>query len=182
MLWGQRLNVRTHLTSFPNNSTSFFSFEIQHDKLALNLNSDKVNYTYWEFKPLDNQNITFIKVGNKGVDIFGDLFTKIDQIPSGGFQPLQFMALGNETGNLGLYYYSTEKGKFEASFLAINNTCDLPLACKPYGICTLSDVCSCIRFITRDGMDSNCSNGISSGGYCGKNQVEMVELPALLPC
>ncbi|KAG5552846.1 hypothetical protein RHGRI_010826 [Rhododendron griersonianum] len=178
MLWGQRLNVRTHLTSFPTNSTSFFSFEIQHDKLALYLNSDKLNYTYWKFKPLGNQNITFIKVSNKGVDIFGDEYTKIDQIPSGGFQPLRFMALGNETGNLGFYYYSTEQGKFEASFLAINNTCDLPLVCKPYGICTLSDVCSCIRFITRDGMNSNCSNGIS-GGYCGKNQVEMVELPGV---
>ncbi|KAF5952404.1 hypothetical protein HYC85_010348 [Camellia sinensis] len=176
MLWGQRLNVATRLTSFPSNSSnSSFSFEIQNDKIALYLNSGKLKYAYWEFKPPDNQNITFIKVGNKGLELFGDKYTKITQIPSGRLEPLRFLALGNETGNLGLYYYSPDTGNFKASFQALNSTCDLPLACKPYGICTLSDVCSCMRFITRDGFNSGCSNG-SSVGFCSKNQVEMVEL------
>lgn len=186
MLWGQRLNVATRLTSFPTTTTnnndnnystsSSFSFEIQEDKLALYFNSGGSKYAYWEFKPSLNRTITFIKVGSKGLDIFGDKYTKIARIPSGTLQqPLRFLALGNETGNLGLYYYSN-KGKFEASYQALSSTCDLPLACKPYGICTLSNVCSCIRFITRDGMNSGCSNGTSGGGFCGKAQVEMVEL------
>ncbi|GFY95749.1 D-mannose binding lectin protein with Apple-like carbohydrate-binding domain-containing protein [Actinidia rufa] len=175
MLWGQRLNVKTRLTSFPTNSTSFFSFEIQHDKIALYLNSGKSKYSYWEFKPSDNRNITFIQVGNKGLNLFGDQYTKIARIPMPRLEPLRFLALGNETGNLGLYYYSPDNAKFEASFLAINTTCDLPSACKPYGICTLSDVCSCIRFITRDGMNSGCSNGTSEK-FCGKKHAEMVEL------
>ncbi|PSS17681.1 G-type lectin S-receptor-like serine/threonine-protein kinase [Actinidia chinensis var. chinensis] len=175
MLWGQRLNVKTHLTSFPANSTSFFSFEIQQDKIALYLNAGKLKYSYWEFKPSDNRNITFIQVGSKGLNLFGDKYTKIARIPSRRLEPLRFLALGNETGNLGLYYYSPDNAKFEASFLAINTTCDLPWACKPYGICTLSDVCSCIRFITRDGMNSGCSNGTSEK-FCGKKNAEMVEL------
>ncbi|XP_052175854.1 G-type lectin S-receptor-like serine/threonine-protein kinase At5g35370 isoform X2 [Diospyros lotus] len=149
---------------------------VQEDKLALYLNSGGSKYAYWEFKPSLNRTITFIKVGTKGLDIFGDKYTKIARIPSGTLQqPLRFLALGNETGNLGLYYYSN-KGKFEASYQALSSKCDLPLACKPYGICTLSNVCSCIRFITRDGMNSGCSNGTSGGGFCGKALVEMVEL------
>ncbi|KAL6998498.1 hypothetical protein U1Q18_008627 [Sarracenia purpurea var. burkii] len=181
MLWRQRLNVETRLTSFPNNSTSFFSFEIQQEKIALYLNSGNLKYSYWEFKPSENQNITFIELGTKGLEFFGENYTKIDQIiPSRGLgEPLRFLALGNETGNLGFYYYSPEKGKFEASFLALNTNCDLPLACEPYEICSFSGVCSCIRFITRDGngMNSGCSNnGSGYGGFCGRNQGEMIEL------
>ncbi|KAK8281415.1 hypothetical protein V6Z12_D09G237100 [Gossypium hirsutum] len=41
MLWGQRLDLATRLTSYPRNSTSFYTFEIQHSKLALHLNSEK---------------------------------------------------------------------------------------------------------------------------------------------
>ncbi|KAJ8426044.1 hypothetical protein Cgig2_017621 [Carnegiea gigantea] len=46
LLEEQRLSVATHLTSFPtNNSTSFFSFEIRHDKVALYSNPALDNST-----------------------------------------------------------------------------------------------------------------------------------------
>uniref|UniRef100_A0A6N2KG46 Bulb-type lectin domain-containing protein n=1 Tax=Salix viminalis TaxID=40686 RepID=A0A6N2KG46_SALVM len=55
MLWGQRLNVATRLTSFPTNSTAFYSFEIQHSKIALYLSSGKWNYSYWEVSAYQEQ-------------------------------------------------------------------------------------------------------------------------------
>ncbi|XP_059668116.1 G-type lectin S-receptor-like serine/threonine-protein kinase SD2-5 [Cornus florida] len=175
MLWGQRLDVATRLTSFPINSSSFYSFEIQHNKIALYLNSGKSKYSYWEFKPSKNRNITFVALASKGLELFNDKHKKIAQILPQGLEPLQFLAVSNKTGNMELYYYSPSKGKFESSFKALNSTCDLPLACKPYGICTLSNVCSCIRFVTRDKLDSDCSEG-NPGGFCGKNQVDLLEL------
>ncbi|CAK7343642.1 unnamed protein product [Dovyalis caffra] len=178
MLWGQRLNVATRLTSFPNNSSAFYSFEIQHNKIVLYLSSGKRNYSYWEFKPTKNRNITFIELGSKGLEIFNDRPKKIAQIPSSGmqFQPLRFLALGNKTGNMGLYFYSPNKGIFEAAFQALNTTCDLPLACRPYGICTLSNACSCIRLLMpKNGVGSDCS-GEFSEGFCRRGQAEMLEL------
>ncbi|KAJ6395255.1 hypothetical protein OIU77_020505 [Salix suchowensis] len=178
MLWGQRLNVATRLTSFPTNSTAFYSFEIQHSKIALYLSSGKWNYSYWEFQPTKSRNITFIELGSKGLEIFNDKYKKIAQISSFGtqFQPLRFLALGNKTGNMGLYFYSPEKRSFEAAFQALNTTCDLPLACRPYGICTLSNACSCIRLLTaKKGAGSDCNGGFSEG-FCDKGQPEMLEL------
>lgn len=177
MLWGQRLNVATRLTSFPSNSTSFYSLEIKNDKIALYLNSGKSNYSYWEFKPSKNRNITFIELGSKGLELFNDKNKKIAQIPSHVLEPLRFLALGNKTGNLGLYFYSPIKAQFEATFQALNTTCDLPLACKPYGICTFSNTCSCIRLLTKnEGVGSDCNEGFR-GEFCGVgNEMEMIEL------
>ncbi|GAV91674.1 B_lectin domain-containing protein [Cephalotus follicularis] len=45
ILWGQRLDVATRLTSFPSNLSSFYSFEIQPDKIALYVNSDHIGKT-----------------------------------------------------------------------------------------------------------------------------------------
>ncbi|XP_022760972.1 G-type lectin S-receptor-like serine/threonine-protein kinase SD2-5 [Durio zibethinus] len=177
MLWGQRLDVATWLTSFPRNSTSFYTFEIQHNKIALYLNSGKLKYSYWEFKPSKNRNITFVELGSKGLELFNDKHKKIAQIiASWRLQPLKFLALGNKTGNLGLYFYSPNTQKFEASFQALNSTCDLPLACKPYGICTFSNACSCIRVLTKENdLSSDCNEGISRQ-FCGGAEVEMLEL------
>ncbi|KDP22796.1 hypothetical protein JCGZ_00383 [Jatropha curcas] len=184
LLWGQRLNVATRLTSFPTNSTVFYTFQIQYNKIALYLVSGKLNYSYWEFKPSKNRNISFVELGSQGLELFNDKHHKIAQILSpkgifGNVQPrLRFLALLNKTGNLGLYFYSAEKQKFEAAFQALNSTCDLPLSCKPYGICTFSSTCSCIRLLTKENnIDSDCSKGFS-GGFCGrgKNEVEMLEL------
>ncbi|KAL1804595.1 hypothetical protein ACET3Z_027663 [Daucus carota] len=176
MLWGQRLNVQTRLTAFPANSSSFFSFEIQSDKVALYLNSGKWKYSYWKIKPANNQNFSFVGLTSKGLEIFGDEFKRIAQLKSERTEPLRFLALENRTGDLRLYYFSPEKGKFESSFQAIDKKCDLPLACKPSGICTFSDECSCIRLITSgDNFASDCSTGISNG-FCGRNDVEMFEL------
>ncbi|KAF5476368.1 hypothetical protein F2P56_008092 [Juglans regia] len=176
MLWGQRLNVATRLTSFPRNSVSFYSLEIQYNRISLYLHSGKWNYSYWEFKPSNNRNITFIQLASNGLRLFSDKYKKIAQIPSQQPQPLRFLALGNETGNLGLFFYHPSKGRFETAFQALNTTCDLPLACKPYGICTFSNACSCIRHLTKETtMSSNCSEGIS-GEFCGSNQAEILEL------
>ncbi|XP_021291391.1 G-type lectin S-receptor-like serine/threonine-protein kinase SD2-5 isoform X2 [Herrania umbratica] len=176
MLWGQRLDVATRLSSFPRNSTSYYTFEILHNKIALYLNSGKLKYSYWEFKPSKNRNITFVELGSKGLALFNDKHKKIAQIASWRIQPLRFLALGNKTGNLGLYFYSPNTEKFEASFQALNSTCDLPLACKPYGICTFSNACSCIRLLTKqNGMSSDCNEGTPTK-FCGGAKVEMLEL------
>ncbi|CAK9153754.1 unnamed protein product [Ilex paraguariensis] len=179
MLWGQRLSSETRLTSFPSNSSLFYSFEIQHDKIALYLNSGKRKYSYWEYKPSKDRNLTFVELASKGIELYSDKHSRIGQITSQRLEPLRFLALGTNTGNLGLYYYSPDKGNFEASFQAINTTCDLPLACKPYGICTFSNACSCIRLITRgEGLNSDCDEGISEG-FCGRNQADMLELQSV---
>ncbi|XP_062094804.1 G-type lectin S-receptor-like serine/threonine-protein kinase SD2-5 [Humulus lupulus] len=179
MLWGQRLNVATRLTSFPSNSTSIYSLEIKNNKIALYLNSGDSSYSYWEFKPSMNRNLSFMALSSKGLELFNDQSKKIAQIRSQVLNPpLRFLALGNKTGNLGLYFYSSSKAQFEASFQALNTTCDLPLACKPYGICTFSNACSCIRLLKREeeGVNLDCGEGFPRG-FCGrKKEVEMVEL------
>ncbi|KAG8650072.1 hypothetical protein MANES_08G172801v8 [Manihot esculenta] len=59
---------------------------------------------------------------------------------------------GNKTENLELYFYSPDKLSLEAEFQALNTTL----------------LGSCIRFVTKEnGLDWDCSNGIS-GGFCGK--------------
>ncbi|KGN58704.1 PAN domain-containing protein At5g03700 [Cucumis sativus] len=166
MVLGQSLNVKTHLTSFPPNSTFFYSFEIQTQRIALYLNSPKCKYSYWEFKPPNNINLSFITLNPEGLDFFDDRANKIATIPSGTPHSLRFLALGNKTGNLGLYSYSPQNGIFEASFRALTTTCDLPLACKPYGICTFSNSCSCIG--------SKC--GEEMGGEFCEAKGEMMEL------
>ncbi|KAL3615735.1 hypothetical protein CASFOL_040029 [Castilleja foliolosa] len=173
MLWGQRLSSQTRLTSFPVNSTLFYSMEIQTDKIALFLNSGTSKYSYWEHSPNDERkNITFTLLTSDGLDIFNGRH-KFDSIKSNGPEPIRFLALDNNTGNLRLYRYSEERGKFEASYQALDFTCDLPLACKAYGICTLSGSCSCIQ-------GSNCKNE-SLEGLCGNNmELEMVEIQGVV--
>ncbi|XP_057970517.1 G-type lectin S-receptor-like serine/threonine-protein kinase SD2-5 [Malania oleifera] len=176
LLWGQSVEVATRLTSFPTNSTSFYSLEIQNDKVALYLNSGNMQYSYWDFKPSSTRNITFVEVGTRGLEFFDDKNRKFALIPSQRLEPVRFLALGNRTGNLELFFYSTEKEKFEASFQALKTTCDLPMACKPYGICTFSDACLCLQIAARQGrMVSNCSEGIPSG-FCERGEAEMLEL------
>ncbi|GFP83221.1 g-type lectin s-receptor-like serine/threonine-protein kinase sd2-5 [Phtheirospermum japonicum] len=173
MLWGQRLSSQTRLTSFPVNSSLFYSMEIQNDKIALFLNSGTWKYSYWEYRPNDEQkNITFARLTSDGLDLFNGRH-KFDDIKSNGPEPIRFLALDNNTGNLRLYRYSEENEKFEASYQALDFTCDLPLACKPYGICTTSGSCSCIR-------GSNCKNE-SLEGLCGKKlDAEMLELQGVV--
>ncbi|XP_073158385.1 putative receptor protein kinase ZmPK1 [Henckelia pumila] len=163
MLWGQRLSSQTRLTSFPTNSTLFYSFEIQDSKIALYINFDKWKYSYWELRPLGDQNITHLQLTSNGLVIFSGR-QKIGRVTTMSPEPPRFLALGGGTGNLGLYYYSNEKGKFEASFQAINSTCDLPLACEPHGICTSSGSCSYIN--VQENLDD----------LCGKMGTEMTEL------
>jgi len=176
MLWGQQLDVATRLTSSRSNSSMFYSFEIENNKVALYVNSGELRYSYWNFQPSMNRSITYIKLSSKGLLLFDTKYKKIAQIPSQSIQPLKFLALKNETGNFGLYYYSQEKGKFEASFQALNNTCDLPNSCRPYGICTFSNTCSCIQILTNDEKSSaDCSEGFS-GGFCNGKKAEMLEI------
>ncbi|KAL8517111.1 hypothetical protein ACS0TY_015362 [Phlomoides rotata] len=171
MLWGQRLSSQTRLTSFPINSSLFYSMEIQDNKMELFLNLGKWKYSYWEHRLSINRNITFVQLTSDGLDIFNGN-QRFDQIKSNGPDAIRFLTLENTTGNLRLYHYSLEKGKFEASYQALNFTCDLPLACKPYGICMPSGSCSCIRLIENG---PNCCEG-SFDGACGTSAAEMVEL------
>ncbi|KAK7294816.1 hypothetical protein RJT34_17713 [Clitoria ternatea] len=176
ILRGQQLDVATRLTSSQSNSSLFYySFEIENKKVALYLNYGNFRYSYWEFQPSMNRSITYVKLSSKGLVLFDVKYKKIAQIPSEGIHPLRFLALKNETGNFGLYYYSPEKGKIEASFQALNRTCDLPIACRPYGICTFSNTCSCIQLLTNESNGSaDCSE--ISGGFCNGKQAEMLEL------
>lgn len=183
MLWGQRLSSQTRLTSFPVNSTFFYSMEIQHDKIALFLNFNKSKYSYWEYHPSTNLNITFVQLTSTGLEIFNGS-RRFDQIKSTAREPLRFLSLQNSTGNLILYHYSQERQKFEASYQALGFTCDLPLACKPYGICTSSGSCSCIRL---DGLRPDCGEAemlelegvvsvLKSVGYSVGSKQECAEL------
>ncbi|CAI9103421.1 OLC1v1001893C1 [Oldenlandia corymbosa var. corymbosa] len=214
MLWGQRLSSRTRLTSFiittttnnsdnKNNSSGganpmFYTFEVQYDKIVLFLNHGKMKYSYWEFRPPSGEhNITYVELTSTALEIYNGNFQKVAQISTSPSQsqqqlnsPLRFLALENATGNLGLYYYSTRESGFQASFQALNTTCDLPLACDPYGICTLSQTCSCINLVTRTAVEpgwrrtgggSSCGGvGLLSSDSGGNNiddqAAEMVEL------
>ncbi|PIA58071.1 hypothetical protein AQUCO_00500182v1 [Aquilegia coerulea] len=177
MLWGQRLSVSTFLTSFSNSSSIFYSFEIQNNKLALYLNSDKQKYSYWEFRLTKNRSIAFAEFGSTGLKLFDGKVRKLAQILPKRLEPLRFLALEKNTGNLKFYHYSALKGKFEASFEAINSTCDLPMACGPYGICTFSNNCTCIQFSRKMYRhDPNCSEDFSSKFCQSTSPVEMVEI------
>ncbi|KAK4771278.1 hypothetical protein SAY87_031810 [Trapa incisa] len=183
MLWGQRLDVATRLTSFPRNSTYFYSFEIQHDRVALFLNSGQFKYSYWEFRPSKNRNITYVQLGWRGLellDVHGKKIAQVLPFRRPGQEAPRFLALNNGTGNMGLYYYSPEEAGFSPDFRAVNDTCSLPTACRPYGICTFSNDCSCIRFTTGTGshneQGSQCGNELSEDPCEGLGRFEMVEL------
>ncbi|CAH9103175.1 unnamed protein product [Cuscuta europaea] len=182
ILWGQRLSPMTRLTAFPisNSSPSFYySLEIHDDKLALYLNSGNWKYSYWEYRPSDNRNITYACLTSQGLEIYNGLNWRITQITSKTPQePPKFLALADATGNLGLYYYSPQKQVFEVSYEAINNTCYLPFACnKSYGICTSSGECSCIRLVKRGLSGLYCCNEeMLAGGSCDKSRLGMIEL------
>ncbi|KAL1199785.1 G-type lectin S-receptor-like serine/threonine-protein kinase [Cardamine amara subsp. amara] len=177
MLSGQRLDVATQLTSFPKDSTLFYSFEVLRDKIALFVNLNKLKYSYWEYKPIEkNKTVNFVRLGLKGLDLFDDNSHIIGRIE----QPLiRFLALGNKTGNLGLYSYKPEKGKFEATFQALSNTCDLPVACKPYGICTFSKSCSCIKVMS-NGDCSKEEERVSIKRLCDHEMVELEGVTTVL--
>ncbi|KAK9124673.1 hypothetical protein Sjap_014275 [Stephania japonica] len=151
MLWGQRISIATRLTSFPTSTNMFYTFEIQHDKIALLLNSGTLRYSYWDFRPTRAETSHLLIWVQQGSSYL--------------------------MGNLGFYHYSPTKGKFEASFQALNTTCDLPLACGPYGICTHSNSCSCIQFSRQTyAVNPKCNEGFSTDFCRGGDGVEMVEI------
>nr|XP_043637531.1 PAN domain-containing protein At5g03700 isoform X2 [Erigeron canadensis] len=160
MLWGQTLDVGTKLTSFPTNSSSFYSFEIHLEKLALYLNSGKYKYSYWEFKPKESQNISFIRLASDGLQLLNDDSHKIAQIPSKRLQLLRVIAIDNTTGQLGFYYFDRTTKKFEASFQTLRSKCNEPNFCKVSEICTFHEKCSVLE-INKGFLGNFC--GISSG-------------------
>ncbi|XP_043700789.1 EP1-like glycoprotein 3 [Telopea speciosissima] len=188
MLWSQVLKASARLTSFSTNSSELnsYSLEVQNNKIALYLNSGTWKYPYWEFRPSKSQNIAFAELGSTGLKLFNVRHRRIAQISPTRYEPVRFLALNNKTGNLGLYYYSVDKRKFEASYQALNRTCDLPQACKPYSICnTPSNSCTCIEISgSREGLNpslgSDCSEEFPSE-FCNVSTgpVEMVELKGI---
>lgn len=180
MLSDQRLDVATQLTSFPKDSNLFYSFEVLRDKIALFLNLNKLKYSYWEYKPGgNNKTVNFVRLGPMGLDLFDDNSQRIGRIEQ---TLIRFLAVGNKTGNLGLYSYKPEKGKFEATFQAVSNTCDLPVACKPYGICTFSKSCSCIKVVSNGDCNSKNSEeeGFSMKRLCDHEMVELEGVATVL--
>ncbi|KAK9067789.1 hypothetical protein SSX86_011900 [Deinandra increscens subsp. villosa] len=165
MLWGQRLDVGTKLTSHSTNSDSFYSFEIHREKLALYLNSGNLfKYSYWEFNPMKPKNISSIRLATNGLQLFDDENHKIAQIPTKRLKLLRFLAVENTTGNLGFYYYSTTTHKFETSFQALRNECDQPNFCKANEICTFSSKCSRLQI-----------KG-TQGNFCGSSRGDLKEV------
>ncbi|KAI3968345.1 hypothetical protein MKW92_052334 [Papaver armeniacum] len=178
ILWGQEFNFSTRLTSsISGNSTAFYSFEIQNNRIGLYLNSDKFKYSYWEFSPTEGRNIVSAEMGSTGLKLFDQNRRKFAQISSTKQKLLRFLALSETNGNLGLYHYSVEKRKFEASFKALNEICDFPLACGTYSICTVSKTCRCIQFSEKAyPVQSDCNVGFP-GEFCGTTEpVEMIEI------
>ncbi|KAK1284507.1 G-type lectin S-receptor-like serine/threonine-protein kinase SD2-5 [Acorus calamus] len=145
MLWGQNLHASAKLSSFDENSTVFYTFEIQHNKLALYLNHNRRKYSYWEMKISRDRNISYARLGSTGLKIFDRTSKKMAQILIKHDEKARFLALG-KTGNLVMYHYESQEGKFMDSFRAINGFCDLPLPCGQFGMCTLSEACSRMRF------------------------------------
>ncbi|KAJ4979581.1 hypothetical protein NE237_010361 [Protea cynaroides] len=180
MLWSQVLKASSRLTSFSTNSSGLYSYslEVQNNNIALYLNYGTWKYSYWEFSSSRSQKIASAELGSTGLKLFNGRHRRIGQISPTSGEPVRFLALNNETGNFGLYYYSADKRKFEASYQALNRTCDLPQACKPYGICnTPSNSCTCIETSGSSTQESDCSKGIPSE-FCSTSTgpVKMMEL------
>ncbi|KAK6943400.1 hypothetical protein RJ641_024502 [Dillenia turbinata] len=97
-------------------------------------NEASLSFPTGNFSLLRIGTLPFLQVGSRGLELFNYEHKKIAQILSPRTEPLQFLALGNKTRNLALYYYSLDEKKFEAAYRAINTGCDLPLACNPYEI------------------------------------------------
>ncbi|XP_068643895.1 G-type lectin S-receptor-like serine/threonine-protein kinase SD2-5 isoform X2 [Aristolochia californica] len=180
MLWQQRLAVPSQLTSVSTNSTLSFSFSIQYNKIVLYLNSANHKYTYWEYQTHKNRNISYSLLGSTGLKLFDRRHRKMAQIFVNKTGPVRFLALGKE-GNLGFYHYSPHKGKFEPSFRAVNATCDLPLACGRYGLCTFSNTCRCLQFTHQShSVTSNCHEGLTTGFCETEDSLRMVELVGII--
>ncbi|URD77013.1 hypothetical protein MUK42_08605 [Musa troglodytarum] len=170
MLWGQRLNASSRLTSFPFNSSAFYSLEVHKDKLVAYLNWRGERYSYWELRPRAGRSIAYTRVGSTGLKVFDVNSWKIAQMLAMKSGAVRFLGLGSE-GNLGLYYYSASHGKFEPSCRALE-FCDLPLPCGPYGICSSANTCA---YLQLSGMEYSTS-------FCGlaSSEVEMVELRSVV--
>ncbi|KAH7672538.1 Non-specific serine/threonine protein kinase protein [Dioscorea alata] len=155
MLRGQQLNAPFSLTSLN------YSFEVLQDMLRISLNWRGQRYSYWELEP--KRNISFARLGSIGLKLFDRNSTKVAVIKGSslsGKEPNKLLALKKD-GNLGLYYYSAETGELQASYQSSNNnTCQLPLPCGNYGICTSSNSCSCVAFVSINGdVYDFCENG-----------------------
>ncbi|XP_020102055.1 G-type lectin S-receptor-like serine/threonine-protein kinase SD2-5 [Ananas comosus] len=164
LLRGQRLNTPARLTTFPTDFSVYYSLELQQGKLVTYLNWRDKKYSYWKFSPRGDRNISFAQLGWRGLKLFDRNSRKIAQILAGG--SVRFLSLGSK-GNLGLYYYSTARGKFEASFKALR-FCDLPLSCGPCGVCSSST--NTCKYLQLSRMEKN-NIGTS---FCGDSASEVV--------
>lgn len=196
ILLHQRLYVPSYLTS-ATCSTTFNSFEIQNNKLAMYLHTGRLNYSYWEFRPNNSQDIAFVQMDTTGLNLFNSREEKIAQIKSKRKREIRFATLG-KTGNLGFFYYSRFERAFEASFHVLRSKCDLPLSCGPYGMCSSSNTCECPQLseqtediqsekkvqiqqeMVKDIIESKCDEAFSNG-FCGRNdKVKMIELKGVI--
>ncbi|MCL7036580.1 hypothetical protein MKW94_026472 [Papaver nudicaule] len=83
------------------------------------------------------RDIISVELGSTGLKLFDKNHRKFAQISSRKYNPTKFLALSETNENLGVFHYSLQmrrfffnmKGYIKASFKALNEICDLPLAC-----------------------------------------------------
>lgn len=176
ILWGQQLKAPLPLTVFPTNSSVFYSFEIIQEKVVAYINWRKNKYSYWQLKPHGNRTIEFMRLGTRGLKIFNQDSHKIAQILSDGTDPIQLFTMGID-GNLGFYHYSMKLGRVKPSYKLLGS-CDLPLACGLYGICSPQNTC---RYLQTGNIRDEINDRFETGMYNGicelfGDEVEMVQL------
>ncbi|KAJ6822015.1 G-type lectin S-receptor-like serine/threonine-protein kinase [Iris pallida] len=181
MLWGQRVDATTRLTSFaPDSAAASYTFEIGGGTLGLYLNFQDDKYSYWEHRTPSNKSVAYAVLGSGGLKLFDGNSRKIGQILANRgdrAEPVRFLALGG-TGNLDMYYYyynSTEGTayRYRSSYRAIDSLCDLPLPCGPNQVCTPSSNGTCLALPKKN--QGRNHTGFCDGSY-GSDQTEMVEL------
>ncbi|KAI3836650.1 hypothetical protein MKX03_034933 [Papaver bracteatum] len=171
ILWGQVFNFSTRLTSsVSGNSTMFYSFEIQNNRLGLYLNSGKFKYSYWEFSPTDGRNIISAELGSTGLNLFDQNHRKFAQMSSRKHKVMRFLALSEQTEiwDCIIIHLKRENLKLPLK-LRMKYSFLFPLACEPYSICNVFNTCKCIQFSKKaNTIQSDCNVGFS-GEFCAKH-------------
>ncbi|KAK3162331.1 hypothetical protein QOZ80_1BG0088310 [Eleusine coracana subsp. coracana] len=157
-------------------SATFYSFELDGDKIAAYVNLGESKYSYWELAPDANNTImASARLDGSGLKMLDTQGITVAQItPPVKKPPLSFLAL-EEDGNLAMYYYKARHHKFKASYRALG-FCELPLSCGIGGeVCSAAGKCSDVSVYADDkptrgggnsGSDSSICSGTNGGGKC----------------
>ncbi|KAK3165829.1 hypothetical protein QOZ80_1AG0038320 [Eleusine coracana subsp. coracana] len=150
---------------------SFYSFELDGDKIAAYVNLGESKYSYWELAPDANNTImASARLDGSGLKMLDTQGMTVAQItPPVKKPPVSFLAL-EEDGNLRMCYYEARHQKFKASYRALG-FCELPLACGIGEVCSAAGKCSDVSVYaekpTRGGNSGSDSSSICSGANGG---------------